>query len=128
MTTMEIGRHKEMDDHFGIHHDRPYYRTADVRQVAEQIEYMWKERLQETVAMYELLPVYYYLDAIRDNEEPVKLSPFAKYINVYLIWKTGNMPPKLNKLSEQLTGETYTENSPKMMRRAIIENLLSTYR
>lgn len=130
MGALEIERYLNMDEYFGITHNKPNNDIADARHVSKVLEEMSREEISNTISIYQLLPVYYYLNVLRDKDkkEPVKLSPFAKYIDIYLIELTGNNRQHLNALAYEIVGNKYPISSAKAMRHAIITNLLSTYR
>ena len=128
MGTLQIDRYISMDMFFGIDHDKHYNDVADAKRVATVLDQMSRQEISNTLSTYQLLPVYYYLNVLRDKKEPFEFAPFAKYIDIYLIELTGNSRQKLNEVAQSIVGETYPISSARAMRHAIITNLLSPYR
>lgn len=128
MGTVQIDRYKDMDAYFGINHNRLNNDVADAEHVSNKINEMSRQEISNTINDYQLLPVYYYLNVLRDTKAKIKLSPFAKYIDIYLVELTGGNRQQLNTLAYEIVGSTYPLGSSKAMRHAIITNLLSAYR
>lgn len=128
MGAVEIERYMDMDVYFGINHNRLINDVADAKHVSDKIGQMSRQEISDTISDYQLLPIYYYLNVFRDTKENIKLSPFARYIDIYLIELTGDNRQLLNKLAYDIVGRTYPLSSSRAMRHAIITNLLSVYR